>query len=299
MSVTDFVEDNPESTSAYIYNAGFDRAWKLSGNVEQMTLNGTQVVNIANLNTKTLYASPYMVATDNNYTKHYFAGSERVSSKIGGGFIGEDPLSPTGGIVSFISGDEATHAEALEGQIFSNLECSIGELFEVVMTPIFGGIEDYTTIDEPEDQQYYLHTDHLGSSSFITDQSGEAVQHLQYMAFGESFVNQTSTSWETRFTFSGKEKDSETGYSYFGARYYDSDLSVWLSVDLLSDMYTSTSPFMYVRGNPIILVDPTGMSDKKFGNKPPKKRWWKFWKKGKEKDGNQRGRKSRWVMVRS
>ncbi len=52
---------------------------------------------------------------------------------------------------------------------------------------------------------------------------------------GESFLNQTSTSWQTPYTFSGKEKDSETGYSYFGARYYDSDLSVWLSVDPLAD----------------------------------------------------------------
>jgi RHS repeat-associated protein len=71
---------------------------------------------------------------------------------------------------------------------------------------------------------------------------------------------QTSTSWQTRYTFSGKEKDVETGYSYFGARYYDSDLSVWLSVDALSDKYLSTSPFMYVLGNPVLLIDPNGDS---------------------------------------
>ena len=47
----------------------------------------------------------------------------------------------------------------------------------------------------------------------------------------------TSTSWETPYKFSGKEKDSETGYSYFGARYYNSDLSVWLSVDPMADKY--------------------------------------------------------------
>jgi hypothetical protein len=40
--------------------------------------------------------------------------------------------------------------------------------------------------------------------SFITDLSGEAVQHLQYLPFGESFVSQTSSSWQTRYTFSGK-----------------------------------------------------------------------------------------------
>ena len=42
---------------------------------------------------------------------------------------------------------------------------------------------------------------------------------------------------------------------------YDDNLSIWLSVDPLSDMYPSTSPYMYCMGNPIMLVDPTGMND--------------------------------------
>jgi RHS repeat-associated protein len=53
-------------------------------------------------------------------------------------------------------------------------------------------------------------------------------------------------------------KSSKPDYTYFGARYYDSDLSVWLSVDPLSDMYPSTSPFMYVLGNPVRYTDPDG-----------------------------------------
>jgi len=85
------------------------------------------------------------------------------------------------------------------------------------------------------------------------------------------------TAFDTRFKFTGKEKDSEiersedsqtplkdkrereqTGYSYFGARYYDSDLSVWLSVDPLADKYPSMSAYMYTAGNPVMLVDPDG-----------------------------------------
>jgi len=50
----------------------------------------------------------------------------------------------------------------------------------------------------------------------------------------------------------------ETGYSYFGARYYDSDLSVWLSVDPLAGKYPSMSPYMYVGGNPTMVIDPDG-----------------------------------------
>ena len=62
-----------------------------------------------------------------------------------------------------------------------------------------------------------------------------------------------------RFTFTGKERDPETGYSHFGARYYDSDLSgLFLSVDPMSDKYPSISPYAYCAWNPVRLVDPDG-----------------------------------------
>jgi len=60
------------------------------------------------------------------------------------------------------------------------------------------------------------------------------------------------------FTFSAKEKDSETGLSYFGSRYYSSDLSIWLSVDPMSDKYASLSPYVYCADNPVKLTDPDG-----------------------------------------
>jgi RHS repeat-associated protein len=59
-------------------------------------------------------------------------------------------------------------------------------------------------------------------------------------------------------TFSAKEKDTETGYSYFGSRYYSSDLSIWLSVDPMAAKYPSLSPYVYCANNPIKLVDPNG-----------------------------------------
>ena len=57
------------------------------------------------------------------------------------------------------------------------------------------------------------------------------------------------------YTFSAKEKDSETGLSYFGSRYYSSDLSIWLSVDPMSDKYPSLSSYVYCADNPVKLVD--------------------------------------------
>ena len=60
------------------------------------------------------------------------------------------------------------------------------------------------------------------------------------------------------FTFSAKERDTETGYSYFGSRYYNSDLSIWLSVDPMAHKYPSLSPYVYCANNPVKLVDPDG-----------------------------------------
>ena len=86
------------------------------------------------------------------------------------------------------------------------------------------------------------------------------------------------------FAFPAKERDAETGLSVtslrsvsssslnqtrtssvwyslvrrFGARYYSSDLSIWLSVDPMSDKYPSMSPYVYCVDNPVKLVDPNG-----------------------------------------
>ena len=65
---------------------------------------------------------------------------------------------------------------------------------------------------------------------------------------------------KTTLPFTVKERDEETSYSYFGARYYDSDLSgLFLSVDPMSDKYPSISPYAYCAWNPVKLIDPMGM----------------------------------------
>ena len=61
------------------------------------------------------------------------------------------------------------------------------------------------------------------------------------------------------FVFTGKERDEETGYGYFGARYMDHELmTMWLSVDPMADKYLSISPYAYCAWNPVKLVDPAG-----------------------------------------
>ena len=68
----------------------------------------------------------------------------------------------------------------------------------------------------------------------------------------------TTNGYDPRYTFSGKERDEETGYSYFGARYYHPDLSIWLSVDPMADKYPGVSPYVYCGDNPVKYFDPNG-----------------------------------------
>ena len=72
-------------------------------------------------------------------------------------------------------------------------------------------------------------------------------------------INRTQTMRFYPFVFTGKERDEETGYGYFGARYMDHELMTsWLSVDPMADKYPSISPYAYCAWNPVKLVDPDG-----------------------------------------
>jgi RHS repeat-associated protein len=81
------------------------------------------------------------------------------------------------------------------------------------------------------------------------------------LPYGEQWVDVSyqNPAFATTYKFSGKEKDEETGFGYFGARYYYDYLSIWLSTDPLADKYPNTSPYVYCNNNPVILMDPDGM----------------------------------------
>ena len=83
---------------------------------------------------------------------------------------------------------------------------------------------------------------------------------LNQIAHKTRGVNRTKTMRFHPSVFSGKEKDAETGYGYFCARYMDHELmSMWLSVDQMADKHPSISPYAYCAWNPLKLVDPNGM----------------------------------------
>lgn len=107
----------------------------------------------------------------------------------------------------------------------------------------------------------------MGSSSLITDVDGNVAQHIEYIPYGEVFVEERNNSWSTPYKFNGKELDEETGLYYYGARYYDPRTSVWVSVDPLAEKYPSVSSYVYCHNNPVNRIDPDGKTDYKVNKK--------------------------------
>ena len=105
---------------------------------------------------------------------------------------------------------------------------------------------------------FFYHPDHLGSSSYITGNDGKVSQHTEYIAFGEILFDEHSSEHTMPYLFNGKELDSETGLYYYGARYYDPRVSLWLNVDPLAEKYPHVSPYTYTLNNPIKFIDPDG-----------------------------------------
>jgi RHS repeat-associated protein len=106
---------------------------------------------------------------------------------------------------------------------------------------------------------YFYHPDHLGTTNALTDANGTMYQFFLNLPFGESMAEQNSQSYyKTPFKFNGKELDESTGLYYYGARYYDPSLSIWMSVDPLAEEFPNFSPYNYTMNNPINMVDPDG-----------------------------------------
>ena len=145
--------------------------------------------------------------------------------------------------------------------------------------------------------QFYYHPDHLGSSSYITNLDGEVMQHIEYVPYGEVFIDELeltrksaaagkancNNTWNTPYRFNdcanegrgnlacsmpsaanrrvelnAKEFDEETGLYYYGARYYEPRLSLWMTCDPLQEKYINISTYCYTFNRPVVLIDPNG-----------------------------------------
>ena len=296
-------DDNGFVTN-YWYDADGERTVKTSGEGEQLYVNSEFAGGRTNTAKFSLYVSPYLVANQGGrYTKHIYIGSQRIVSKIGDfASYGSDPRriqyagSETDGLsVNYkqkysaqqqVIKDNYTIFEVpyngtdnndyVDGQGFC---CDDGspEAAQVRALALENNFQDP---DAYEKLQFYYHPDHLGSSSYITNLDGEVVQHIEYVPFGEVFIEERNSIWNTPYLFNAKEFDEETGLYYYGARYYDPRLSLWISTDALKEKTPNVSPYIYTDNNPIIYIDPDGNFRWKALAEASRK-WYNLWHKNK------------------
>ena len=116
----------------------------------------------------------------------------------------------------------------------------------------------YIPNDTTKEETFFYHSDHLGSTSYITDDKANITQYDAYLPYGELLVDEHSSSEELPYKFNGKELDEETGLYYYGARYMNPITSLWYGVDPLAEKYASMGGYVYTLDNPVKLVDTDG-----------------------------------------
>ncbi|MFZ1991549.1 MAG: RHS repeat-associated core domain-containing protein, partial [Alphaproteobacteria bacterium] len=136
----------------------------------------------------------------------------------------------------------------------------IGKLYECLGSSctkyIFAGSSRIAS--KSSSATFYYHTDHLGSSTVITNAAGNKVQETYYYPFGETRYNSGNA---THYKFTGQEEDAETGLYYYGARYYDPVIGRFISADtIVPDPFypQSLNRYSYALNNPVVIKDANG-----------------------------------------
>ncbi len=100
--------------------------------------------------------------------------------------------------------------------------------------------------------QYYLQ-DRLGNTRVVVNETGDTLQRSDYLAYGMQI--QYGNSTKNKYLYEGKELQTEMGWLDFGARMYDPTIGRWHAPD---PVFQFASPYSYVGGDPINMIDPDG-----------------------------------------
>ena len=117
----------------------------------------------------------------------------------------------------------------------------------------------YIANDTTKEETFFYHSDHLGSTSYITDDKANITQYDAYLPYGELLVDEHSSSEDLPYKFNGKQFDEETGLYYYGARYLNPMASIWYGVDPMYNLDFSVCTYIFCHNNPIKNKDINGM----------------------------------------
>ncbi len=107
----------------------------------------------------------------------------------------------------------------------------------------------------PDGTLTYLHRDQLGSTRLLTNASGTNIGERAYTPYGKPST--TTGTAATPFGYAGQYTDTDTGYQYLRARYYDPQTGQFLGQDPLASI--TQDPYGYARRSPLQFRDPSGL----------------------------------------
>ena len=169
----------------YAYDAGGRRALKLAS--ERAAGSGQSAVELCD---PVYYVSPLVTLTRTGYSKHYFEGGRRICTVIGGGFGLVPWDSVTSDPMPVVGPHDDELAKVLQMGAESTFGNCIGVQAELSNTlALYKMMQNESERYETHEPAFYYHTDHLGSTSRFTDDSGKVVQTLAYMPYGEDWVD--------------------------------------------------------------------------------------------------------------
>ena len=124
----------------------------------------------------------------------------------------------------------------------------------------------YKSWDSGANEINYLHRDHLGSVSAITDANGQLVENLSFDSHGKRRLAdwQDGTpvlSGVTDRGYTGHEHLDDVGIIHMNGRVYDPEIGRFMSADpIIQDMTNpqTINPYTYVLNNPLSFTDPSG-----------------------------------------
>jgi RHS repeat-associated protein len=258
--------DNMETYAYYSYDDAGQRTCKMTF-ANKSVGNNTQYFPHLEQEKISFYPNGFInINQKGEYTKHYYAETQRIASKIGTGshhnlceeFRDLYAIQPHELDMLRYEAEDKIQQDLtflVDPEAWVDIEYAYSERCNLKG----GDGTDY------ESKLFFYHGNHLSSTQMITDINAKVVQQVLYAPFGE-VITEHNAYWHNGllpdYMFNAKELDEESGMYYYEARYYNPP--TFISRDPLFEEYPTMSPYAYCNNNPVVMIDPKGLSATNF-----------------------------------